>query len=132
MLTQCVFRGCSHSLFGIHAHSMGVQRLFNTTHWHSRVLTSVQGCSVLTQMRSFSWSHQGESHSIMTQWWSCALIRCSHSLNGGHVHSMNVQGLFPLTHWSSCALNGCSRSVQCSLTGVHAHSQVFRSCSIIT
>ena len=36
MHTQWVFRGCSHSLIDIHAHSMGVQGVFNT---HSKVFT---------------------------------------------------------------------------------------------
>jgi hypothetical protein len=83
-------------------------------------------------MRSFSWSHHGESLSIMTQWRSCSLIGCSHSLNDGHAHSMGVQGPFPLTHWCSCALNGCSGAVPYSLIGIHTHSQAFRGCSILT
>ena len=122
MHTQWVFRGCSHSLIGVHAHSMGVQGVFNThskaftcTHKHSGgvqySLTGFQvhsqafrACSVLTHMRTFSWSHHGESHSIMTQRRSCTLNGCSRSLNGIHAHSMGVQGLFPLTHWHSRAL----------------------------
>jgi len=140
MCTQWVFRAGSHSLIGVHGHSLGVQGVFNThslaftcTHKHSGSvqysLTGIQthsqvfrACSVLTQMRSFSWSHHGESCSIMTQWWSCPLIGCSHSLNGVHVHSMGVQGVFNThslafmcTQW---VFRGCSHS----LIGVHEHS----------
>ena len=143
MHTQWVFRGCSHSLMGVHAHSMGVQGVFNThslaftrTHKHSGgvqySLTGIQAhsqafrvCSVLTQMRTFLWLHHSESRSIMTQRRSYTLIGCSHSLNGGHAHSMGVQGLLPLTHWHSCALNECSGGVKYSLIGIHAHSQAF-------
>ena len=136
MCTQWVFRGCSiqfntHSLAFTHTHkcSGGVQYSLTGIHAHSQAF---RVCSVPTQMRSFSWSHHGESHSIMTQWQSCALIRCSHSLNVSHAHSMDVQGLFPLTHCHSCTLNVCSGAVQYSLIGVHVHSKVFRGCSILT
>ena len=61
-------------------------------------------CSVLIQMGTISWSHHGELRSIMTQWHSCVLKGCSHSLYGIHAHSMGVQGLFLLTHWHSHAL----------------------------
>jgi hypothetical protein len=143
------FRPFKYLLKVIHAHSMGVQGVFNThslafmpTHKHSgNVQYSLKGIqghsqvfrghSLLTQMRSFSCSYHGESHSIMTQWWSCVLIGCSHLLNGGHA-SMGVQGLFPLTHWCSCTLNGCSETVQYSLIGIHMHSQAFRGHSILT
>jgi hypothetical protein len=128
---------------------MGVHRLFPLTHWHSCTLNGCSGsvqysltgiqarsqalrlCSVLTQMRTFSWSHHGESCSIMTQWRSCALIGHSHSLNGSHAYSMGVQGLFLLTWWS-CTLNGCSGAVQYSLIEIHVNSQAFRGCSILT
>jgi len=66
----------------------------------------------------------------MTQWWSCALIGCSLSLNGICVHSMGVHELFPLNHWHSCALNGCSGAQ--SLEGIQVHSQAFRGCSMLT
>ena len=85
-------------------------------------------------MRSFSWSHHGESRSIKTQWRSCALNGCSHSLNGVHahsmvfrgcsysligiyVHSMGVQGLFTITQRRPCALSSV-HSVQYSLKGI--------------
>jgi hypothetical protein len=130
MRTQLMFRGCSYSLIGVHVHSMGVQGVFNThslvfmcTHKCSGVVQySLKGihvhsqvfrvCSVLTQMRSFSWSHNGELRSIVTQWHSCTLNGCSHSLNGVLAHQ-----------W---VFRGCSHS----LIGVHMHSQVFRRCSI--
>ena len=70
-----------------------------------------RGHSDLTQMRSFSWSHHGESHSIITQWHSCTLNGCSCSLNCIHAHSIGVQGLFPHTQWHSCALNACSGAI---------------------
>ena len=143
MCTQWVFRGCSHSLIGIHVHSMGVQGYshsligihpqsmgvqgefsthslaFTCTQWVFRecsrgVQYSLKGihmhsqavrvCLILTQMRSFSLSHHGELHSIMTQWHSCALNGCSHSLSGIHLHSMVFRGCFH------------------SLIGIHAHS----------
>ena len=44
------FRGCSHSLKGVHMHAI-----------------AFRGCSILTQRHSFSWSHHGESRSIITQ-----------------------------------------------------------------
>ena len=121
---------------------MGVQGLFPLAHWHSCALIgcswgvqySLNGvqahCQILKQMRSFAWSHLGELHSIMTQWRSCTLNGCSHTLNCVHAHSMGVQGLFPLTKWLSCTLNGCSGAVQYSRIGIHVHSQVFRRCSI--
>ena len=122
MCTQWVFRGCSHSLIDIHMHSQafracsvlaqrflkhtykhsgGVQYSLKGTHMHSQAF---RASPVLTQMRSFSWSHYSELCSIMTQWHSCVLSRCSHSLNGIHPQSMGSQGLFPLTHWHSRAL----------------------------
>ena len=84
-----------------HKHSGGVQYWLKGIYAHSQAFRE---CSVLTQMRILSWSHRGELHSIMTQWRSCALIGCPHSLNGIHTHSMGAQGLFPLTHWRSRAL----------------------------
>jgi hypothetical protein len=120
---------------------MGVQGCSILTHWHSRTLNSIRAdvqysltgiqahsqafgvCSVLTQLRSFSWSHHRKLHSIMAQWQLCALIGCSNSLNGGQVHSMGVQGHSILTHWHSCACSGCSGAVQYSLIGSHSHSQ---------
>ena len=123
---SCALNGCSgavptHSLafMRTHKNSGGVQYSVTGVHAHSQMLRT---CSVLTQMRSFSWPHHVELHSIITQWWSCALIGCSHSLNGGHSHSLGVQGLFPLTHWHSCTFNGCSGGVQYSLIEIHAHS----------
>jgi hypothetical protein len=129
MRTQWVFRGCS-ILTQSHSRALSsIQGVFNT---HSKTFTCTQqhsggiqysltgihvhpiafrGCSIPTQMRSFSWSHHGESPSIMTQWQSCALIGCSHSLIGIHAHSLGVQGLFSLTHWRSCTFNGCSGAV---------------------
>ena len=134
-----------------HSHALtSIQGVFPLTHWHSCALNVCSGgvqysligiqvhsqtfraCSVLTQMSSFSWSHHSESCSIMTQWWLCVLIGCSHSLNGAHAHSMDAQGLFLLTHWCSCTLNGCSEAVQYSLIGIHMHSQAFRGYSILT
>jgi hypothetical protein len=59
-----------------------------------------RACSVLTHMRSFSWSYHCELHSIMTQsicvhthWMAVMHTQwvfrgCSHSLIGIHVHSM--------------------------------------------
>jgi hypothetical protein len=136
MRTQWVFRGCSiltqscpHTLSSIqgvfnthskaftctHKCSGGIQYSLAVIHAHSIVF---RGCSIQTQMRSFSWSHHGELHSIMTQWRPCALIGCSHSLNGIHAHSMGVQGLFPLTHWHSRTLT--------SIQGVlNTHSKAF-------
>jgi len=74
----------------------------------------------------------------LTQWCSCALNECSegvqYSLIGIHVHSMGVQGLFPLTHCclvfirTQCVYWGCSHS----LKGIHGHSLAFRVCSILT
>ena len=93
-----VFRGCS-TLTQRHSCALNhVQWVFNT---HLQAFTRTQ---------SHSWSHHGESCSIMTQWRSCTLIG-SHSLSGIHAHSIGVQGLFPLTHWHSCARNGCSGAV---------------------
>ncbi len=48
------------------------------------------------------------------------------------MHSMGVQGMFPLTHWCSCTLNGCSGGVQYSLKSILVHSQAFRECSVLT
>jgi hypothetical protein len=62
---------------------------------------------------------------------------------------MGVQGMFPLTHWCSCTLTSVegmfsthskvftcthkhSGRVQYWLKGIHAHSQAFRGCSILT
>ena len=112
--TQCVqgvFNTHSKAFTCTQQHSGGIQYSLAGIHAHS---TAFRGCSILTQMQSFSWSHHSESHSIMTQWQSCTLIGCSHSLNGVHAHSMGVQGLFPLTHCHSCTLT------------------VFRGCSILT
>jgi hypothetical protein len=112
---QGVFKTHSLAFTCTHKHSGGVQYSLTGIHVHS---IAFRGCSILTQMQSFSWSHHGELHSIMTQWRSCTLNGCSHSLNGIHAHSMGVQGLFPLTHWHSCTLNGCSGAV-------HNHSKAF-------
>ena len=124
------FRGCSiltqrHSC-ALNRCSGAVQYWLKGVHAHSQAFRE---CSVLTQIRTFSWSHHVESCSIMTQWYSCALNGCSHSLNGIHAHSMGVQGVFNTdslafmcTQW---VFRGCSRS----LNGVHTHSQVFRKCS---
>jgi hypothetical protein len=98
---------CSHK--DVHNHSIMFRGVFNTHSKASCALTSIQGpLSFRTQMRSFSWSHYGESHSIMNQWHSCALNGWPHSLKGVHAHSMM---LFPLTYWCSCTLNGCSGDV---------------------
>jgi hypothetical protein len=105
-----------------HKHSGGLQYSLKGFHVHSQLF---RGRSVLTQMRSFSWSHHGELHSIMTQWCSCTLNGCSHSLNCIHGHSMGVKGLFPLTHWCSWALNGCSGAVPThSLAFMRTHSSI--------
>ena len=110
----------------IHAHSMGVQGVFNThslaftctqkhsggvqysltgVHAHSQVF---RACSVLTQIRTFSWPDHSESHSTMTQRRSCTRIGCSgavqYSLIGVHAHSQVFMGCSILTHWCSCAL----------------------------
>jgi hypothetical protein len=45
-----VFRGYSHSLIGIHAHSMGIQGLLTITQRCSHALNSVQWCLIFTQM----------------------------------------------------------------------------------
>jgi len=107
-----VFNTDSKVFMCTHKHSGGVQCWLKGIHVHSQAFRE---CSVLTQTRSFSWSHHGELHSIMTQWRSCALNWCSggvqYSLIGVHAHSMGVQGLFALTHPCSCALNGCSGAV---------------------
>jgi hypothetical protein len=109
------FRACSYSLKGIQAHS----QVFRT-------------CSVLTQMRSLSWLHHGESHSIMTQQRSCTLIGCSHSLNDKHEHSMGVQGLFNTHSLAFTCTHKLSGAAQYSLIGLHTHSQAFRGCSILS
>ena len=62
--TQYHLGGVQYSLKGIHTHSI-----------------TFRSCSILTQSHSFSWSHHGKSHSIMTQWHSHALNGRSHSLN---------------------------------------------------
>jgi hypothetical protein len=119
---SCTLNGCSggvqYSLIGIHVcthkHSGGVQYSLTGIQVHSQAF---RACSVLTQMRSL-WSHHGESRSIMTQWRSCTLIGCSHLLSGSHVHSMGVQGLFPLTHWRSHALTSIQEVF-------NTHSNVF-------
>ena len=103
--------GVEYWLKGIHAHSQAFRACSILTQRHSCHSQAFRGCSVLTQMRTFSWSHHGESHSIMTQWHSCALNGCSHSLNCIHAHSMGIQGLFPLLQRHACALNGCSGAV---------------------
>jgi len=119
MCTQQCSGGIQYSLTGIHAHSI-----------------TFRGCSILTKMWSFSWSHHHESHSIITQWHSRAFDGHSHLLNGIHVHSMGVQELFPFTHWHSCTLNGWSVAVsdhskafactQHSIQGVfNIHSKTF-------
>ena len=150
MCTLCVFRGCSHSLIGIQAHSQAFRACSVLTQRCSHTLTSMQGifntdskafmrthkcsggvqywlncvrvhsqafreCSVLTQMRSFSWSHHGESHSIMTQWHLCTINGCSGAVPTHSLAFMHTQWVFRgcsiLTHWHSCALNGCSGAV---------------------
>ena len=120
MRTQCMFRGCSHSLIGIHVHSMCVRGVFNThslaftcTHKHLRgVQYSLTGihvhsqafkvCSVLTQRRTFN-----DSKAVMYTHW-----------------------VFTFTQWRSCALNGYLGAVQYSLIGIHANSHAFRRCSM--
>ena len=102
-------------------------------------------------MRTFSWSHHGESRSITTQWHSCALHGGSGAVYTHSMAFMHIQwgfrGCSILTHWRSCTLNGCSGAVSThslafmhtqwvfsscshSLNGAHVHSQVFRKCSI--
>jgi hypothetical protein len=113
MRIQWVFRGCSHSLIGIHVHSQafrGCSIITQGIHMHSQVFRM---CSVLTQMQSFSWAHHSEMHSIMT-----------------HLHSCAFNGCSILTNWHLCTLNWCSGGVKYSLIDVHVHSQVFRRCSI--
>ena len=130
MRIQRVFRGCS-ILTQLHSRALSsIQRVFNThskaftcTHKRSRgVQYSLKGihvhsqafraCSVLTQMRSSSWSHHGESHSKVTQW----VFTLTH-------------WVFTLTQWHSCALNGCSGALPThSLTFMHTQ-WVFRGCS---
>jgi hypothetical protein len=97
-------------------------------------------------MRTFSWSHHGESHSIMSQWHSCTLTSVQ-------THSLVVmctqwvsRSCSMLSHWRSCTLNGCSGAVPThslpfmhtkwvfrgcshSLIAVHVHSQVSTKCS---
>ena len=51
-------------------------------------------CSVLTQMRSFSWSHHCESHSIATRWCSCALNGCSEAVPTHSLASMRTHLVF--------------------------------------
>jgi hypothetical protein len=159
-LTHChssSLNGCSRDLQGLfdthsmaftwtHKCSESVSSLLKDILVHSQVFRT---CSVLTQIRTFSWSHYGELHSIMTQRWSCALNGCSHSLKSGHVHtvgvqgyshsligihkhSMSVQGVFNThslsfmsTQW---VFRECSRCVQYSLKGIHMHSIVLRGC----
>jgi hypothetical protein len=141
---QGMFNTDSKAFMHTHKHSGHVQYWLKGVHAHSQVFRE---CSVLTQMRSFSWSHHGESRSIITQWHSCALNWCSHSLNCIHANSKVFRGCSILTHWCSCTLNGCSGAVPThslgfmrtqwvfrgcshSLIGIHLHSQVFRKCSI--
>ena len=136
----------THSLAFTHTHkcSGSVQYSLTGIHIHSQAFRE---CSVLTQMRTFSWSHHVELHTIMTQRWSCALNGCSHSLNDIHVHTLGVQGVFNThslafmhTKW---VFRGCSahslafmctqwvfRGCSPSLIGGHLHSQLFRKCSI--
>ena len=121
----------THSLVFLctHKHPGGVQYSLKGIQEHSQAF---RACSVLTQMRSFSWSHHAESHSIMTQWCLCTLIGCSHSLIGIHAHSMAVQRLFPLTHWCSFTLSRCSGAVPThSLAFTHTHKlqEMFNMCS---
>ena len=126
---QGVFNTVSKAFMHTHKHSVVVQYWLKGVHAHSQAF---RGCSVLTQMRSFSWSHHGELHSIMTQWHPCAPNGCLHSLNGIHVYSMFVQGVFNTDKRHSCALYGCSGAapIHSLFVGIHAHSQVFRGCSI--
>jgi hypothetical protein len=160
-------RRSQYSLKGVQAHSQSVQEMFNTdskafthTHKHSGCaqywLKSIHAhsqafreCSVLIQMRTFSWSHNGESRSIMTQWHSCALNGCSHSLIGIHAHSQafrvcsvltqrcshaltSVQGVFNTDSKGFMRTHKCSGHVQYWLKGIHVHSQAFRECSVLT
>jgi hypothetical protein len=104
MCTQWVFRGCSHSLIGIHVHSQVFKGCSLLTHWCSCALTSVQGV--------FS-SDTGEIFLMVA-----AMV--------SHVQ----QWVFTLTYYHSCTLNGCSGDVQYSLIGVHSHSQEFWRCPI--
>jgi hypothetical protein len=123
---QGVFNPYSKVFMCTHTCSGGVQCSLKGNHKHSQVF---RGHSVLTHMIFFLWSHHDESHSIMTQWCSCALNRCSHSLNCIHAHSMGVQGLFLLTHWHSCY----SMGVQGLFALTHWHSCALTSvqgCSI--
>jgi len=115
---QGVFSTDSKAFMHAHKCSGCVQYWLKGVHVHSQAFWE---CSVLTQMRTFSWSHHDESLSIMTQWHSCALTNV-------HIHSlvvMHTQWVFRgssiLTHRRSCALNECPGSVQYSLIGGHAH-----------
>ena len=118
--TEWVFRGCSHSLKGVHVYLIAFRGSAMLTQRHLHTLNSIQGVFTLTQRclctlnpiqglfnsqrHSFSCSHHCESCSILTRWHLCALNGCSHLLNGIHVHSM--------------VFRGCSHS----LIGIHVHS----------
>ena len=102
-------------------------------------------CSVLTQMWSFSWSHHGESCSIMsmavvcTHWVFILNQRCSCALTSvqGVFSSDTNENFLMVTPWwvtfnNDSKAHAHSMGVQDSLIGVHAHSQVLRGCSILT
>jgi hypothetical protein len=132
MGVQRVFTTHSKAFMCTHKHSGGVQYLLTGIQAHSQAF---RACLVLTQMRSFSWSHHSKSRSIMTQWQSCALIGCSHSPNGSqhtqwvfrgcshsligvHAHSMGVQGVFNAHSLSLTCIHKLSGGCSISLKGV--------------
>jgi hypothetical protein len=126
MHIQQVTRDCSQSLIGVHAHSMDVQKVFNT---HSLAFLCTQiafrGCSILTQRCShaltiiqgpFS-SDTNEIFLMVTPWWVM--------LNNDSMAFMRTQWLLTLTQWHSCPLNGCSGAVlnhSLACTCTHKHS----------
>jgi hypothetical protein len=132
MCTQWVFRGYSHSLIGIHEHSVGVQGVFNT---HSLAFTCTHKPSEHVQYwlkGAHVYSRAIMGYSILTKRHSCALT----SVQG--VFSSDINEIFLMvTPWwvtfnndtrCSCTLNGWSNS----LKGVHAHSMGVQGVFILT
>jgi hypothetical protein len=124
---QGVFNTDSKVFMCTHKHSGSVQ------FWHKWDLS--HGHTMVSCVQS--WLNGIHAHSMGVHTHSMAFMRTQWVFRGSSI----------LTHWRSCALNGCSGAVPThslvfrhiqlvfrgcshSLISVHAHSQVFRNCSI--
>ena len=128
---SCALNGCSHSLNGIRAHSMGVQGLFPLIHCHSCALN---GCShSLNGIDANSIGVQGLFQ--LTHWRSCALNGCwgLFTITQRHLHALNsIQRVSNAHSKAFTCTQQFSGGIQYSLAGIHMHSITSGGCSILT